>query len=32
LTDDIIPLGKRIIEACLDDATVKDYCKFLPMA
>jgi hypothetical protein len=27
---DLIPLGKRIIEACLNDARVVDYYNFIP--
>lgn len=31
LTDDLDPLGRRIIEACMDDATVEDYEALTPM-
>ncbi|WP_062465125.1 DUF4914 family protein [Demequina soli] len=31
LTDDLDPLGRRIIEACLRDATVEDYEALTPM-
>jgi hypothetical protein len=31
LTPDLNPLGRQIIEACLNDATVEDYNNFIPM-
>jgi hypothetical protein len=31
LTPDLLPLGKQIIEACLEGREVEDYNKFLPM-
>ena len=30
LTNEISPLGREIIEACMNDATVEDYYKFMP--
>ena len=30
LTDDLLPLGKKIIEACLHDASVQDFYDFIP--
>lgn len=30
LTDDLDPLGRKIIEACLNDATQEDYWKLIP--
>ncbi len=30
LTKDLMPLGKRIIEACLNDATVSEYLELIP--
>ncbi|NLM69306.1 MAG: DUF4914 family protein [Firmicutes bacterium] len=32
LVDDLHPLGRRIIECCLDDGKVSDYLEFLPMS
>ncbi len=29
-TDELLPLGRDIIKACLNDATVTDYYKFIP--
>ena len=31
LTDDIDPLGRRIIECCLNDGSLKDYLDLIPM-
>ncbi len=31
LVDDLNPLGRKIIECCLDDGTVDDYIKFIPI-
>jgi len=31
LTPELNPLGRQIIEACLNDASVEDYDKFIPM-
>jgi hypothetical protein len=31
LTDDLNPLGKQIIECCLNDGTVEDYVKLIPI-
>jgi len=30
LTDDLDPLGRKIIEACMNDATQEDYWKLIP--
>jgi hypothetical protein len=30
LTPDLDPLGRKIIQACLDDATQEDYWKLIP--
>ena len=30
LTPDLDPLGRQIIQACLDDATQEDYWKLIP--
>ncbi|MCL2352423.1 MAG: DUF4914 family protein [Firmicutes bacterium] len=30
LTPDMHPMGRKIIEACLEDATVRDYFEFIP--
>ena len=32
LEDDLHPTGRRIIEACLDDAAVEDYNRIVPMS
>jgi hypothetical protein len=32
LVDDLHPLGRKIIECCLDDGKVSDYLEFLPMS
>ncbi len=29
-TNDMLPLGRKIIEACLDDASVRDYIELVP--
>ena len=31
LEPDLLPLGRKIINACLDDCSVEDYAKILPM-
>ncbi|TCT16284.1 uncharacterized protein DUF4914 [Natranaerovirga pectinivora] len=31
LSPDLNPLGKEIIECCLNDGTIEDYLKFIPM-
>ena len=31
LTDDLNPVGRQIIECCLDDGTLDDYLGFIPM-
>lgn len=31
LEPDLLPLGRKIIQACLDDASVEDYARILPM-
>ena len=31
LTDDLLPLGREIIECCLNDGELDDYLKFIPM-
>ncbi len=32
LVEGLNPLGKAIIECCLDDGTIEDYLKFIPMS
>jgi len=32
LTDDLLPLGRRIIEACMNDASIDEYNKIVPMS
>lgn len=32
LTDDLLPIGRRIIEACMNDATIEEYNKIVPMS
>jgi hypothetical protein len=32
LTPELDPTGRRIIEACLNGATIEDYLKLIPMA
>jgi hypothetical protein len=31
ITPDLNPLGKRIIECCMDDGTLEDYLKLMPI-
>ncbi len=31
LEPDLLPLGRKIIQACLDDSTVEEYARILPM-
>ena len=31
LTDDLDPLGRQIIECCLNDGTLDDYLRLTPM-
>lgn len=31
LTPDLDPLGRQIIECCMNDGTIEDYLKFIPM-
>lgn len=31
LTEELDPLGREIIECCLRDGSLEDYCKLIPM-